>query len=184
MVVRGPRLLLLDEPTSALDLRHQLVVLRLVQALAAERAMAVVIVLHDLEAAARVSDRVQNKAVPRRQNKSYVGDQLCLYNCSMNGRLSLQLPWAKPRHIDNVRSMSVASASPCGVPAFRARNSDTFSWAWPESSVPAREPRTTSLPAGSFSSSQRLPFGSRWNTIFSWRDENASTGTPIADAIF
>lgn len=57
-VVRGPRVLLLDEPTSALDLRHQLRVLQLVRELAAERGMIVIMVLHDLQAAARVSDRV------------------------------------------------------------------------------------------------------------------------------
>ena len=57
-VVRGPRLLLLDEPTSALDLHHQLRVLNLVRELAAERGMIVIMVLHDLQAAARASDRV------------------------------------------------------------------------------------------------------------------------------
>lgn len=57
-VVRGPRVLLLDEPTSALDLRHQLRVLRLVGELARERGMIVIMVLHDLPAAARASDRV------------------------------------------------------------------------------------------------------------------------------
>lgn len=57
-VVRGPRLLLLDEPTSALDLRHQLRVMKLVRELAVERGMTVIMVLHDLQAAARASDRV------------------------------------------------------------------------------------------------------------------------------
>ncbi len=57
-VVRGPRLLLLDEPTSALDLHHQLRVLNLVRELAIERRMIVIMVLHDLQAAARASDRV------------------------------------------------------------------------------------------------------------------------------
>jgi iron complex transport system ATP-binding protein len=57
-LVREPELLLLDEPTSALDLHYQLRVLDLVRALAAERGMIVVIVLHDLQAAARASDQV------------------------------------------------------------------------------------------------------------------------------
>lgn len=57
-LVREPELLLLDEPTSALDLHYQLKVLDLVRALAAERRMIVVIVLHDLQAAARASDQV------------------------------------------------------------------------------------------------------------------------------
>ncbi|MEL6739062.1 MAG: ABC transporter ATP-binding protein [Planctomycetota bacterium] len=53
--------LLLDEPTSALDPRHQLEVLQVVCAQAgagAERAPAVVVVLHDLNHAGRFFDRV------------------------------------------------------------------------------------------------------------------------------
>lgn len=57
-IVREPRVLLLDEPTSALDLRHQLEVFRLAQAYARDNAAVVVIVLHDLQAAARVSDHM------------------------------------------------------------------------------------------------------------------------------
>lgn len=57
-LAREPRLLLLDEPTSALDMHYQLRVLDLAREAAAERGMTVMIVLHDLQAAARVSDRV------------------------------------------------------------------------------------------------------------------------------
>ena len=57
-MVRQPRVLLLDEPTSALDLRHQLEVFRLARDYARENGAVVVMVLHDLQAAARVSDRI------------------------------------------------------------------------------------------------------------------------------
>ncbi|WP_313002028.1 ABC transporter ATP-binding protein [Brevundimonas sp.] len=57
-LAREPRLLLLDEPTSALDLYYQLRVLELAREAAVERGMTVMIVLHDLQAAARVSDRI------------------------------------------------------------------------------------------------------------------------------
>ena len=57
-LVRSPRLLLLDEPTSALDLNHQLRVLDLARSLAREQGMIAVLVLHDLQAAARIADRV------------------------------------------------------------------------------------------------------------------------------
>ncbi len=57
-VARRTPLLLLDEPTSALDLHYQLRVLDLAREAAAERGMTVMIVLHDLQAAARVSDRI------------------------------------------------------------------------------------------------------------------------------
>lgn len=57
-LVREPRVLLLDEPTSALDLRHQLEVLTLARDYAREADAVVVMVLHDLQAAARVSDHI------------------------------------------------------------------------------------------------------------------------------
>lgn len=56
-VIREPRVLLLDEPTSALDLRHQAQVMGLVRELAREGKV-VVIVLHDLNLAARWADHV------------------------------------------------------------------------------------------------------------------------------
>lgn len=57
-LVRTPEVLLLDEPTSALDLHYQLRVLDLVRNITRENGMIAVIVLHDLQAAARISDRI------------------------------------------------------------------------------------------------------------------------------
>lgn len=56
-IVREPRVLLLDEPTSALDLRHQTQVMGIVRELAREGRI-VVIVLHDLNLAARWADHI------------------------------------------------------------------------------------------------------------------------------
>jgi iron complex transport system ATP-binding protein len=56
-LVREPQLILLDEPTSALDLRHQVVVMTLIRALAAE-GRTILVVLHDLNLAARWADCV------------------------------------------------------------------------------------------------------------------------------
>lgn len=53
-----PALLLLDEPTSALDLRHALEILGHLRALARARNLSVLLVLHDLNAAARAADRL------------------------------------------------------------------------------------------------------------------------------
>lgn len=50
--------LLLDEPTNHLDLRYQMEVLDLIQELAAVRGAAVGVVLHDLNHAAEIADRV------------------------------------------------------------------------------------------------------------------------------
>lgn len=57
-LVRAPRVLLLDEPISALDLQHQLRVMRLVRELVRERGMVALLVLHDLQIAARWSDAI------------------------------------------------------------------------------------------------------------------------------
>jgi iron complex transport system ATP-binding protein len=54
----GPRALLLDEPTSALDIAHQLHVLGLLRAATRRRGLTTIVVLHDLNAAARFADRV------------------------------------------------------------------------------------------------------------------------------
>jgi iron complex transport system ATP-binding protein len=50
--------LLLDEPTSALDIAHQVEVLGLVRRLCRETAMTGIIVLHDVNMAARFCDRI------------------------------------------------------------------------------------------------------------------------------
>lgn len=56
-LAQEPRVLLLDEPTSHLDLNHRLQVLDVVRGLADE-GLAVVAVFHDLDMAARYSDRL------------------------------------------------------------------------------------------------------------------------------
>lgn len=50
--------LLLDEPTTFLDLHHQLEVMEIVETLNAESSITVVVVLHDIEQAARLADRM------------------------------------------------------------------------------------------------------------------------------
>jgi iron complex transport system ATP-binding protein len=50
--------LLLDEPISALDVRHQLEVLGVVRTMTIQRRLTTLIVLHDLNAAARLADEV------------------------------------------------------------------------------------------------------------------------------
>jgi len=57
-LAQQPQVLLLDEPTTFLDLNHQLEVLDLVQYLNHEHGLTVVMVLHDLNQAARYARRV------------------------------------------------------------------------------------------------------------------------------
>ncbi|MFS6823024.1 ABC transporter ATP-binding protein, partial [Staphylococcus aureus] len=58
LIAQDARCLLLDEPTAALDIAHQVEVLTLVRRLAHEAGMSVVIVLHDINMAARFCDRI------------------------------------------------------------------------------------------------------------------------------
>jgi iron complex transport system ATP-binding protein len=58
-LAQEPRLLLLDEPTLHLDLAHQLGLLELIGRLRRTRGLAVVAVLHDLNLAAALADRVE-----------------------------------------------------------------------------------------------------------------------------
>ncbi len=53
-----PTVLLLDEPTGALDIAHQLQVLALLREVTRQRHLTTLVVLHDLNAAARHADRV------------------------------------------------------------------------------------------------------------------------------
>ena len=58
MLAQNARCLLLDEPTSALDLGHQASVLSLIKSLVQERGLTVIVVLHDVNLAARYCDRL------------------------------------------------------------------------------------------------------------------------------
>ncbi|TNM61573.1 ATP-binding cassette domain-containing protein [Aliirhizobium smilacinae] len=58
LVAQNPDCLLLDEPTSALDIAHQVEVLSLIRRLTEERGLGVVVVLHDVNMAARFCDEI------------------------------------------------------------------------------------------------------------------------------
>lgn len=58
LVAQEGRCLLLDEPISALDVAHQIEVMELVHALSHERQLTVVMVLHDINIAARYCDQL------------------------------------------------------------------------------------------------------------------------------
>jgi len=58
MLAQDARCLLLDEPTSALDVAHQVEVLALVRRLARDAGISVLLVLHDVNMAARYCDEI------------------------------------------------------------------------------------------------------------------------------
>lgn len=57
-MAQTPKLLLLDEPTTYLDIAHQLELMELIRRLNREQGITVVMVLHDLNQAARYCDRI------------------------------------------------------------------------------------------------------------------------------
>jgi iron complex transport system ATP-binding protein len=62
MIARGlaqePELLMLDEPTSNLDIYHQIRTMRLLRDIAHQKGIMVLVICHDLNIAAKFSDRV------------------------------------------------------------------------------------------------------------------------------
>lgn len=56
-LVQEPKVILLDEPTSSLDLKHQLETLAIIRGIARERKIAVLMTIHDLNLAARFSEK-------------------------------------------------------------------------------------------------------------------------------
>lgn len=58
LIARRPQVMLLDEPTSALDLNYQLKVMDCVRDLVREHQLIAVVVLHDINLAARYADHI------------------------------------------------------------------------------------------------------------------------------
>ncbi|RKD29091.1 ABC transporter ATP-binding protein [Thermohalobacter berrensis] len=57
-LAQQPKILLLDEPTSHLDINHQIDILSLLQKLNKEKEMTIVVVIHDINLAARFSNKI------------------------------------------------------------------------------------------------------------------------------
>ncbi|MBH0173497.1 ABC transporter ATP-binding protein [Fictibacillus sp. 23RED33] len=57
-LAQQPTVLLLDEPTSYLDIHHQLEIIELIKQLNVEQGITIILVLHDINQAAMVSDRM------------------------------------------------------------------------------------------------------------------------------
>ncbi len=57
-LVREPKVLLLDEPVSNLDIRNQLEILDLIRAITKQKRITTILILHDLNLAARYADKL------------------------------------------------------------------------------------------------------------------------------
>jgi iron complex transport system ATP-binding protein len=68
-IAQKPEILLLDEPTTYLDISHQLEIMELITRLNADEGITIVMVLHDINHAARFSDEMivlKDKRICRR----------------------------------------------------------------------------------------------------------------------
>lgn len=57
-LAQEPEVILLDEPTNNLDIKHQLEVLQIIKSISEQRGSSFIMVIHDLNLAARFSDRL------------------------------------------------------------------------------------------------------------------------------
>ncbi|MGE6663876.1 ABC transporter ATP-binding protein [Paenibacillus xylanexedens] len=57
-LAQQPAVLLLDEPTSYLDIHHQLEIIELIKRLNIEQSITIILVLHDINQAAMISDQI------------------------------------------------------------------------------------------------------------------------------
>jgi len=114
-------LLLLDEPTTYLDVAHQLEVMDLVKRLNRDEGRTVVMVLHDLNEAARVSDRIvamRDGEILREGTPAEVLDPDLLHrlygiDCDIHTHPGTGQPFALPRSRNLIRKEPVAAACDC-----------------------------------------------------------------------
>ena len=79
-LAQEPKLLILDEPTTFLDINHQYEILELVKSLNQELRITVIMVLHDINQAARYSDNImvmkQGELIAHGEPKAIITKQL------------------------------------------------------------------------------------------------------------
>lgn len=103
---QGARWLFLDEPVSSLDLGHQLLVMQIVRG-HADRGGGVIMVIHDLNLAAKVADRIAFIAAGRIgscdvPDRALTGDRIgAAFQCRVAMRTAPEAgPWFVPQSCD------------------------------------------------------------------------------------
>ncbi len=106
-------LLLLDEPTSFLDIGHQLEVLEIVRQLNRDRAMTIILVLHDLNQAARYSDRMvvlkRGRIIADGTPRRVLTPELLAEAFGVRA----ESPWNRKREFPYVFPMPILAMLPC-----------------------------------------------------------------------
>ena len=125
VLAQDPSVLLLDEPTTFLDLHHQLEVLEIVQTVREQRNVTVVVVLHDIEQAARLADRVvvleEGEITARGPPEAVVTEQLLsdVFRIEADVELTERGPRITPlapKHADDSDGVAEPEASSQPVP--------------------------------------------------------------------
>lgn len=124
-ICQQPQIMVLDEPTSYLDIRYKIEILGILRRLAAERKMLIVLSLHELDLAAKVSDKIVCVEGDRVCMAGAPEEVLCeemiralygLQNGSYNalfGSVELEKPQGEAR-------LFVLAGGGTGIPVFRA----------------------------------------------------------------
>lgn len=126
-ICQEPELLVLDEPTSFLDIRHKLELLDILNKLVHERNVAVLMSLHELDLAERISDYVlcaENGTIGRAGTPSEVFEQTYiakLYGIE-HGSYLTSLGFPELPRTDGVPRVFVIGGMGSGIPVYHALN--------------------------------------------------------------
>ncbi|MGN1031807.1 MAG: ABC transporter ATP-binding protein [Butyricicoccaceae bacterium] len=123
-ICQEPDILVLDEPTSFLDIRHKLELLSILKDLVRHRQLAVILSLHELDLAQKISDQVlciRNDRIDRcgTPEEIFTDDYICeLYRVTRGsyngfyGSLELEPPQGAPQ-------LFVIGGGGAGIPVYR-----------------------------------------------------------------
>ena len=126
-ICQEPELLVLDEPTSFLDVRHKLELLEILKKLVQERNVAVLMSLHELDLAERISDYVlcaENGTIGRAGTPSEVFERdyiAKLYGIERGSYLT-SLGFPELPKVDGTPKVFVIGGMGSGIPVYHALN--------------------------------------------------------------
>ena len=124
-VCQEPEVIVLDEPTSFLDVKHKLELLEILKQLVRERNVAVLMSLHELDLAQKISDRVvcvANNAVDRcgTPEEIFTSDYIeALYGMESGSYNALFCSLEMAR-VPGKPKVFVIGGGGCGIPVYRA----------------------------------------------------------------